>query len=350
MNGVLAGIEDAAGVDLRRCEYFLGTSAGAIIAALLSAGRRPERPLQAGGGTPEQGAPALPSDSLGRIEGSFRQESADGAGGASSSAASETSSAREGVERAARALARTVGAWALTASSPLAPLALRTGETPAALTRAALLRSTPRGGAELLAVRALVEAAGARFDGRLRVVAVDRASGRRVVFGRPGAPSASVGAAVQASCAVPWLFAPVRIGGREYVDGGVWSPANLDAAPAGRGSQVLCLCPLTALGGVDANPLLTLGRAAMRTAVALEELALRGRGARVRMVFPDPASAAAIGVDPMAAEPRARVLLAGYRQGMALVSGEGRRPQRRCQAPARQARPKAPRPPGRSTV
>src|SRR5207237_8132444 len=33
MMGVLAGIEDETGVDLRRCEHFVGTSAGAIVAA-----------------------------------------------------------------------------------------------------------------------------------------------------------------------------------------------------------------------------------------------------------------------------------------------------------------------------
>ena len=75
------------------------------------------------------------------------------------------------------------------------------------------------------------------------MTAVDRRSGRRVVFGSPGAPDASVAQAVEASCTVPWLFAPVKIGDREYVDGGVWSPTNLDAAPAGRDTHVLCLNP-----------------------------------------------------------------------------------------------------------
>ena len=94
-----------------------------------------------------------------------------------------------------------------------------------------------------------LDSLGARFDGRLRIAAVDRASGRRVMFGAPGAPPARRSReAVLASCAVPGVFAPVRIGGREYVDGGVWSPTNLDAAPAGRGSSVLCLVP-TALRG-----------------------------------------------------------------------------------------------------
>ena len=54
-----------------------------------------------------------------------------------------------------------------------------------------------------------------------------------MIFGAPDAPKATVAQAVLASCAVPWIFAPVEIGEREYVDGGVWSPTNLDAIPAG---------------------------------------------------------------------------------------------------------------------
>src|SRR3954453_10937161 len=44
MHGVLAGIEDAAGVALTQAEAFVGTSAGSIVAARLAAGRRPPRP------------------------------------------------------------------------------------------------------------------------------------------------------------------------------------------------------------------------------------------------------------------------------------------------------------------
>ncbi|MGI8715672.1 MAG: patatin-like phospholipase family protein, partial [Solirubrobacteraceae bacterium] len=48
MMGVLAGIEDATGVDLRQCESFVGTSAGAIVAAHLVAGNSPRRPSSVG--------------------------------------------------------------------------------------------------------------------------------------------------------------------------------------------------------------------------------------------------------------------------------------------------------------
>ena len=107
--------------------------------------------------------------------------------------------------------------------------------------RSLLLARAPGTRDDLDALATHVDGQGSRFDGRLRVVTVDRDSGKRVVFGAPGAPGASVGQAVHASCAIPWIFRPARIGGREYVDGGVWSLTNMDVAPAGRGTHVLCL-------------------------------------------------------------------------------------------------------------
>jgi NTE family protein len=139
------------------------------------------------------------------------------------------------------------------------------------------------------------------------------------VFGRPGAPRTSVGAAVQASCTVPWLYEPVRIGDHEYVDGGVWSPTNLDVAPAWRETQVLCLNPLAATDGN--HSLLAFARNAARSSVSLEELALRRRGATVRTLAPDLVAQAAMGDNLMDREPRARVLAAGYRQGERLARG-----------------------------
>ena len=126
-----------------------------------------------------------------------------------------------------------------------------------------------------------IEGLGARFDGRLRIAAVDRASGRRVIFGAPDAPRATVAEAVLASCAVPWVFAPVEIGDREYVDGGVWSPTNLDAVPAGRGSRILCLIPTA---GATLAPL----RTASAAAAGYESMALRARGAAIRDDRPRP--------------------------------------------------------------
>jgi NTE family protein len=177
-----------------------------------------------------------------------------------------------------------------------------------------MLRGLPTPPGRLDDLREHVGAFGGRFDGRLRVAAVDRRSGRRVVFGSPGAPRPPVAVAVEASCTVPWLFAPVEIDGREYVDGGVWSPTNLDAAPAGRDTYVLCLHPTANI--VGSHPLLALIRRVGRSAVSLEALAVRGRGARVQWVAPSLEAAAAMGSNFMDRAPRRRVLAAAYRQGL----------------------------------
>ncbi len=56
-------------------------------------------------------------------------------------------------------------------------------------------------------------------------VAADIQSGQEVAFGR-----GSTGMAVRASCSIPGIFRPVRIGDRVYVDGGVVSPVAVDVA------------------------------------------------------------------------------------------------------------------------
>jgi NTE family protein len=119
---------------------------------------------------------------------------------------------------------------------------------------------------------------------------------------------------------VPWLFKPVTIAGREYVDGGVWSPTNIDAAPAARDAQVLCLSPTA--GAVGPNVWGAL-RAAGRTAAGVEAAQLRSRGARVRIIGPDAGAAEAMGEDFMSSGPVAEVLAAGFRQGRALGAQYG---------------------------
>ena len=146
--------------------------------------------------------------------------------------------------------------------------------------RALALRPSRKGGGRSPPFGDEVDRWGATFDGRLRVCTVDAGNGRRVVFGSRSAPPASVGQAVAASCAIPAVFAPVRIGDRLYVDGGAWSPTNADAAPAGRGDRVLLL-----------EPTAVLVRGALRGAALLEAVALRSRGAAVQIVTPDDSAA-----------------------------------------------------------
>jgi NTE family protein len=278
MSGFLAGSAHATGVDYREMDAFMGTSAGSIVAAQLAAGVEPQRP----------------------------QDWIDAPDGA-------TPGGRPGSLRAATERA---GRLYLSAISPLAAPALSAATPAGALARAALLASIPRGTIPLDDLHARATALRSRFDGRLRVVAVERASGRRVVFGTPGAPPASVADAVVASCAIPGVLRPALIDGREYVDGGVWSPTNLDAAAVGRGDRVLCLVPTAVLGGPSAVALRTLA-AGWRVTTAMEAEAARRRGATVTVVGPDAGARAAMGASLMDARHRERVLAEGFRQGRA---------------------------------
>ena len=216
-------------------------------------------------------------------------------------------------------LAREAARLAGVAATPLAPMALAIGSTGSSAMRGALLSRAPGTDGSLIAIHDGVAETGARFDGRLRVVTVDRASGRRVVFGSPGAPDATVAQAVQASCSVPWIFAPVRIDGREYVDGGVWSNTNLDIAPAARMTQVLCLNPIASLDIAIASPFGML-RAIAGSTAALETLTLRSRGAKVRMIGPAHDIARVMGPNLMDSSLREQVLAGGYAQGLELAS------------------------------
>ncbi|MFN8482156.1 MAG: patatin-like phospholipase family protein [Anaerolineae bacterium] len=67
------------------------------------------------------------------------------------------------------------------------------------------------------------------LERELYIVATDVDTGARVVFSRDN-PEAPISRAVAASSAVPILYKPVRIGNRDYMDGGVRGPASLDVA------------------------------------------------------------------------------------------------------------------------
>jgi NTE family protein len=185
------------------------------------------------------------------------------------------------------------------------------------LVRRAALARVPAGRRSLGGLARTIDASGVEWDGRLLVATVELASGRRVMFGSNGAPASSVGVAVEASCAIPGVFRPVRIGGRRYVDGGAWSPTNLDALAAARGDRVLCLNPTGSFRPGLGSPAGALGPVSRGIAGA-EALALRRRGVAVETINPDRASAAAMGTNLMDASRRDAVIAAGLEQGRRL--------------------------------
>jgi NTE family protein len=272
IGGVLAGIAEQSDTELGACEHIVGTSAGSIVAADLLAGIEPRTPQQVAAAVSDGGSP-LPAED-------------------------------EPVSRRASRLGARLGS---AAGASLAPVALSLGRAPGALVRAAALARIDHPQRTLDDLGERIARHELRWDGRLRIVCVDRARGRRVVFGAPGAPAATVAEAVQASCSVPGVYRPLRIGEDEYVDGAVWSPTNMDVAPVGRETHVLCVAPMGGpLGSRERHPAV---RAATTAALRLETLALQRRGAHVTVLLPEPG-------DP--AE-HARVI--GFRQGRALVRG-----------------------------
>ncbi len=295
MTGLLGGL----GLDFLQCEYFVGTSAGAIVAATLAAGREPR---------PVEGAAGRELAVVGAAEEGDAGERERGDAGERGNAGGRGDALRRGAADVAGAAGRGARRVGSAAATPFAPALLAAGKPAGRLARAAVLRAAPRPARTLPRLARHLEELGAHFDGRLRVAAVDRASGARVMFGAPSAPRASVADAVLASCAVPWVFAPVEIDGREYVDGGVWSPTNLDAAPAGRGARVLCLMPTAGASGAY--------RAGTLAAAGAEALSLRARGATVTSIAPEPPFEGSL-LDP---RNRDAAAAAGFAQGRRLTA------------------------------
>ncbi|MBO0767168.1 MAG: patatin-like phospholipase family protein [Solirubrobacterales bacterium] len=312
MGGLLAGYEDATGYKLADCEAFLGTSAGSIVAARIAAGRALPRP----GGKADL-LPTVPEVRFRRVPAAVDTVVAPVLNVAQHSLA-PLAAAAAALRTPISSLTTPAAELALALSAPFAEAALGVTTPAGALARIAALKALPRASGTLGALRESLERQQLSFDGRLLVAAVDRATGRRVIFGAPGAPEASVADAVIASCTVPWLFAPVPIGGAEYVDGGVWSPANLDAAPVKRGTRVLCLNPTAGLRGPSA--VLSLARNASRSVTGFEATVLKARGAEVSVIAPNREAGLAMSPNLMAFGPQEEVLAAGYRQGLALAA------------------------------
>jgi NTE family protein len=136
---------------------------------------------------------------------------------------------------------------------------------------------------------------------RLQVTAVDTETGAfRVFDGSSGVPLVL---AVAASCAVPFVWPPVTIEGRRYMDGGVRSGSNADLAAGCE--RVVVLAPmLRSLGPVPG------------VAAQVEELR---RDAKVALVTPDVAALKAIGRNVLDPAARAGAARAGLAQAASLV-------------------------------
>src|SRR3954470_6218315 len=196
LTGALEALASESGWDPGSAERIVGTSAGAMIGGLLASGLPPWFMVAHSAGERFEGL----AGADGRA-----QEDADRDAGASF--------------RLGGLPMIGPGSWRL-AVTPLrdprrhTPAALMSGWLPRGAVSTESLRDT---------VRRVVPDGWVDRDG-VWIVTCDYETGRRVPFGRSNAPRAEFADAVAASCAIPGFYRPVRIAGRDYVDGGMYSP------------------------------------------------------------------------------------------------------------------------------
>lgn len=155
----------------------------------------------------------------------------------------------------------------------------------------------------------------------LLVCAARRDDGRRVTFGREGRPRVDLADAVAASCAIPGFFAPVRIAGIEYFDGGVHSTTNADVLAGAEVDVVVVVAPMSAAHGRAAT-LDGLWRLAVHRRIERELRALRQRGVEIVRVEPGHQALGAMGLNAMADERAERVVRAAFLETTARAQRE----------------------------
>lgn len=147
---------------------------------------------------------------------------------------------------------------------------------------------------------------------KLWLTAVDIASGRRVVLGRPGGPTTTLPRAVLASCAIPGVYSPVKVGRRTLVDGGAHSSTNLELAVEAGCDLIIGVAPMAFDPSRAPGPLGQLARRIPARSLSAEVSLARGRGARVLLIRPDRGEIRTHGVNFMRSTGLAAVAQAAY--------------------------------------
>ncbi|MCH9817087.1 MAG: patatin-like phospholipase family protein [Actinomycetia bacterium] len=280
--GALAALRDVHGFEPGESDVIVGTSAGSVLGALVAAGLPIEDMIDHQNGVPISEGPLAGY--------SFNYETATGG------------------SRPTRPKLLGPG------SAKLIGRSLRNaGKMPPTAVMSAFL---PTGTGSLTKVGLLVEAITPMDEWspheNLWVVAMDYESGRRVPFGRAGEPVAPLSEAVMASCSIPSWFAPRKINGRQYVDGGTWSATNADLL-AGQGlDEVFILAPMVSFHLDHPNGILPRLERRWRTQITKRTLKeaekVRASGASVTVIGPGPEDLEKMGGNIMDKERRKDVL------------------------------------------
>ena len=285
LTGALDAIAEDTGWDPATADYIVGTSAGSMLGTLLAAGLPPWFMVAHSAGETFDGM----TDARGGFAGD----------------ADRSAGAKFNLER---------GAIPWFPGSP--GLALRSALRPWRHTPAGVISGwAPRGMISTEPLREIVRSAVAgRWTSHPNhwVVACDYATGRRVTFGRSGAPEADLEDAVAASCAIPGFYRPVEILGRRYVDGGIWSASNLDVLRGQDLDLVICLNPTSSLHPIRAISPSAAFRLLFHQAngrrLGSEAKRLRAEGTDIVLIQPTGRDLQAMGVNLMRAGNRNEVI------------------------------------------
>jgi NTE family protein len=322
LTGGLDALARETGWDPASADRVVGTSAGSMIGALCASGVPPWFMVAHSSGESFDGL----------VDGEGRPASeADRNGGATFRLHRELPNLGPGSWR--------LGLRSLASPSRHTPLQLVSGWLPRGLVSTAPLERTIR----------RVVPGGWSSHPHLWIVACDYTTGRRVPFGREGAPPADLPQAVAASCAIPGFYRPVPIGGRPYVDGGVCSASNLDLVRGEGLDLAICLNPTSTRAEVQARGPAARAAAAVRAAagrrLGREARKLRKAGTTVVLVQPTAEDLALMGNNLMRGDRRNEVIKLAQRT----VTEQLRSPEVRGLidelppgAPERIARPDAP--------
>jgi NTE family protein len=161
--------------------------------------------------------------------------------------------------------------------------------------------------------RGLDDFIGDRWPQGLRICAVRRNDGARVVFGREGAPAARLAEAVLASCAIPGYFRPVTIGGTEYVDGGIYSVTNADVLRHEPLNLVIIVSSMSSAHGSAGAPDGLLRRTLHRR-MEHEVEKLESAGIPVICLEPESEARHVMGLRAMAEDRSPRIIEAAYEE------------------------------------
>jgi NTE family protein len=285
LTGGLAAIADETGWDPGSADHIVGTSAGSVIGALVASGVPPWFMVAHSGGESFAGLTDM--------------------AGNSASSASRSAGAVFKLHRGLPSLgpgSLRLGLAALRSPMMYTPTAALAAWLPAGLISTESIKDVIR----------RVAPEGWTDHPNTWIVACDYATGRRVPFGRPGAPVADLPDAVAASCAIPGFYHPVDIAGRRYVDGGIYSPSNLDLLANESLDLVICLNPTTTLEASNTrNPLDRAAQAVRAGAgrrLGYEARKVRAQGAQVVLIQPVAADLALMGRNLMRRKGRHAVI------------------------------------------